>query len=108
MRILKYRIMGMGASAFGVKPFLPAVAKMMFGASTLKNNQDLVNEYREIFAGIGTESIVNSLPSLTGRGSVVSRLADSELVVIPEAGHLSAIEQPERVNVAIREFLKRL
>jgi len=137
LRILKYRIMGMGASACGVKPFVPAVLKMMFGAATLKNNQELVSEYREIFAGLDTESIVNSLPSLTKRDSVVSQLADikapsvvivgeedkslpvarshlihdqladSELVVIPEAGHLSAIEQPERVNSAVRAFLER-
>ena len=86
---------------------------------------------------IDTDSIINSLPSLTGRDSVVPRLgeinvpsavivgkedkslpvarsqvihdqlADSELVVIPEAGHLSAIEQPERVNAAVRNFLER-
>lgn len=138
LRILKYRIMGIGANAFGVKPFVPAVLKLMFGASTRRNNHELVNEYREVFAGIDTESIVNSLPSLTERGSVISRLAevtmpsvvivgeedkslpvarsqvihsqlaDSELVVIPEAGHLAAIEQPERVNAAVKSFLGRI
>ena len=138
LRILKYRVMGVGASTFGVKPFVPAVLKMMFGASTLRNNHELVNEYREIFAGIDTESVVNSLPSLTKRGSVVAQLGeikvpsvvivgeedkslpvarselidahlpDSELVVIPEAGHLSAIEQPERVNAAVKSFLGRI
>ena len=137
IRILKYRFMGIGASAFGVKPFVPAVLKMMFGSSTLRHNQALVNEYREVFAGVDTDSIINSLPSLTGRDSVLPRLgeinvpsvvivgkedkslpvarsqvihdqlADSELVVIPEAGHLSAIEQPERVNAAVRNFLER-
>lgn len=138
LRILKYRAMGVGVSAFGVKPFLPAVARMMFGASTRKNNLQLVAEYREVFAAVDAESILNSLPSLTGRNSVVSRLAeinvpsvvivgaedaslpvgrsqvihdklaDSELLVIPEAGHLSALEQPERVNAAVKDFLARL
>ena len=137
LRILKYRVMGVGANAFGVKPFVPAVLKLMFGVSTRRNNQELVKEYRGVFAGIDTESIVNSLPSLTKRVSVTSRLAeikvptvvivgeedkslpvarsqlihdrlaDSDLVVIPEAGHLSAIEQPERVNDAVRAFLGR-
>ena len=31
-------------------------------------------------------------------------IPDSQLVVIPEAGHCSSLEQPERVNEALREF----
>jgi pimeloyl-ACP methyl ester carboxylesterase len=32
----------------------------------------------------------------------------SKMVVIPDAGHLTTMEQPERVNRAIREFLEAL
>lgn len=34
-------------------------------------------------------------------------IEDSELVVIEGAGHVSNLEQPERVNAAIREFCRR-
>ncbi|MFG6178924.1 alpha/beta fold hydrolase [Halomonas sp. THAF12] len=33
------------------------------------------------------------------------RLPGSTLEIIPDAGHLSALERPERVNVAITGFL---
>jgi pimeloyl-ACP methyl ester carboxylesterase len=29
---------------------------------------------------------------------------DTQLVVIPETGHVSNLEEPERVNEAVREF----
>ena len=31
----------------------------------------------------------------------------TKLVVIPDCGHVSNLEQPERVNEAVREFLPR-
>ncbi|KGN39209.1 alpha/beta hydrolase [Knoellia subterranea KCTC 19937] len=34
-------------------------------------------------------------------------IEDSELVVIPGAGHMSPLEQPELVNAAIRDFCRR-
>lgn len=34
-------------------------------------------------------------------------IEDSELVVIDDAGHMSNLEQPDRVNQAIREFCRR-
>ena len=34
-----------------------------------------------------------------------SRIVGSRLVVVPEAGHLSNIEQPEAFSLALREFL---
>ena len=33
-------------------------------------------------------------------------IADAELLVIPEAGHCSTLERPERVNEAIRDFCR--
>jgi pimeloyl-ACP methyl ester carboxylesterase len=35
-------------------------------------------------------------------------IPDTELVVIPGAGHASNLEQPERFNAAVREFLRHL
>jgi pimeloyl-ACP methyl ester carboxylesterase len=34
-------------------------------------------------------------------------ISGSELVVIPGAGHVSNLEQPERFNEALREFCRR-
>ena len=31
---------------------------------------------------------------------------DTKLVVIPQCGHVSNLEQPERVNEAVREFCR--
>jgi pimeloyl-ACP methyl ester carboxylesterase len=35
-------------------------------------------------------------------------LGDSELVIVPSCGHLSSIEQPDRVNAALRRWLARV
>ena len=39
--------------------------------------------------------------------AMASRIAGAELVMIDEAGHLSAVEQPERVNRALVPFLEK-
>jgi len=36
-----------------------------------------------------------------------NKIKDSEFVVIPEAGHMSPVENPEAVNKAISDFLKK-
>ena len=33
-------------------------------------------------------------------------IANTKLVVIPEAGHVSNLEQPEQFNQAVREFCR--
>jgi pimeloyl-ACP methyl ester carboxylesterase len=35
-------------------------------------------------------------------------LGDAELVIVPSCGHLSSIEQPDRVNAALRRWLARV
>ncbi len=35
-------------------------------------------------------------------------IADSQLIIIPDAGHLMNLEQPEQFNDAVREFLESL
>ena len=86
-------------------------------------------------AGVDVDSIVRMMGPLFGRSEVLSRLGEirvpalvfageedraqpparsrelaaalpnAELVMIPEAGHLSALEQPEVVTEVIRDFL---
>jgi 3-oxoadipate enol-lactonase len=40
--------------------------------------------------------------------SIATAMPDARLEVIPEAGHMSPLENPESVNTAIREFLQSL
>jgi len=138
LKTFKYRLMNAGAKVFGLRPFLPGVVPLMFGATTRKSNPELVAAWEEKFAAIDLPSIGVILDGLVRRDSVIDRLSeievptlvlvgsedaslpealsreiaervpDASLVVIPNAGHLSALEQPELVSEAILEFLGRL
>ena len=134
----KYRLMNAGAKVFGIRPFLPAVAPLMFGATTLREKPGLVSEWKKKFAELHTPSIGIILEALVCRDSVVERLPEigvptlvvvgaedrslpvdcsreisegiphSTLLVVPEAGHLSSLEQPEAITEAMTGFLNRL
>lgn len=133
---MKYRAMIAGARIVGIRPLIPLVLPLMFGRTTLRNNRALVEQWRPklMEPDIATisrwaEALINrepllprlseiDVPTLVVVGSedkslppslsreMDKRLPDSELVVVPEAGHLSALEQPEAVTAAILEFLK--
>ncbi|MBB3139893.1 alpha/beta fold hydrolase [Halomonas organivorans] len=132
---LKYRAMGACARRFGLRPLLPSVARLMFAATTRRENPALVDEWKQRFADIHVPSALLGLDALIKRDSLLERLAEievpslvivgeedrslpvpfsqriherlpgSSLEIIPGAGHLSALEQPARVNEVIREFL---
>jgi pimeloyl-ACP methyl ester carboxylesterase len=136
MRKLKYRAMGLGTRLSGVRPFLPAISRLMFGPTTRRENPGLVREWRNVFAAVDLPSILMCLDALLGRDSVLERLPeidvpalvvvgeedrslpptlsrrindglpDSTLTVVRGAGHLSALEQPSQVNAAIESFLQ--
>ena len=138
LRKLKYRLMGFGARTLGMRPFLPAVTRLMFGATTRRDNPELVDEWRRVFADVDLPSALQCLACLMDRDSVVSRLPeisvpclviagqedrslpvalshrihqglpDSEIRVIQQAGHLTALEQPNPVNDALEKFLDRI
>jgi pimeloyl-ACP methyl ester carboxylesterase len=132
---LKYRAMSIGAKAFGVRPFFPAVLPLLFGRTTLAENQSLVDEWKPRFEEIHVQSLARAVTALTRRPSIVRELGEvlcpslvivgeedaslpppisqeiadalpnASLVVIPEAGHLSALEKPEVVTEAMLQFL---
>jgi len=134
----RYRLMNGGAKVFGIRPFIPAVVPLMFGRTSLRNRPRLVAEWGERFAAIHMPSIGIILEALVRRDSVVERLPeigvptlvivgaedaslpvdcsreisdgipDSTLEIVPEAGHLSTLEQPEAVSGAMTGFLNRL
>lgn len=135
---LKYRVMNVGAKMVGIRPFLPAVVPLMFGATTRGEKPEFVALWEERFAAVNLPSIGVILKALNQRDSVVARLPEirvptlvivgaedaslpvsysreisdaisgSSLVVVPEAGHLSALEQPEAVTDAMLSFLGQL
>ncbi len=138
LRKLRFRAMGLGVRLVGIRPFLPAITRLMFGATTRRRNSTLVDSWARDAAHVHVPSALQVLDSLMRRDAVVERLheirapalvlvgaedrslppklserihaglGDSRLVVVPDAGHLSALEQPARVNAALLEFLDGL
>jgi pimeloyl-ACP methyl ester carboxylesterase len=135
---IKYRAMALGVRTIGVQPFLPAISKLMFGVTTRRRNPDLVTAWKVRFASVDVPSMLLGLDALVRRDSVVdklrsvvapsrvivgdedgslppvlsreiaSALPNASLVVVPEAGHLSALEKPEAVTEAMLGFLDSL
>lgn len=132
---IKYTAMGAGARALGLRPFLPSIARLMFGGTTRRENPALVGEWKERFAGQHVPSLLHCLGALMRRDSLLTRLEGigvpalvlageedrslppplsrrihdrlprSTLRIIPAAGHLSALERPGPVNEALLGFL---
>lgn len=132
---VKYHAMGAGVRVAGMRPLLPAIARLMFGATTRRENPALVREWRREFAKVHVPSALRCLDALMQRDSLLDRLPEirvpalvlvgdedrslpvalsrrihdrlphSTFQVIPGAGHLSALERPTEVNEELLEFL---
>lgn len=137
-RRIKYQAMGFGTSLLGMRPFVPAVLKLMFGRTTLAANRRLVEHWSDRFASVHAPSVRASLRALMGRSSVVSRLGEigvptlvtvgeedlatppsqareiadavpgASLALIPGAGHLTPLERPDAVTRGMLAFLGSL
>jgi pimeloyl-ACP methyl ester carboxylesterase len=135
---IKYRAMSVGTKLFGMRPFFPAVIPLLFGRTTRAENPALIEDWKERFASIDVPSVTRAVSVLVERPSIVDQLAGVEvpslvivgeedaslpppisreiaealpnasLVIIPKAGHLSALEQPDEVTDAMLEFLDSL
>ncbi len=135
---VKYAAMKWGLRTVGLRFIVPAVMPIMFGETTLRSRPELREEYFRRFLQLHVPSMSNGIDAITGRDDLLGRLKEitcptlvvvgeedralpvwksrrlaagirgAELVVIPAAGHLSAIEQPEAVTDAIARFLARL
>jgi pimeloyl-ACP methyl ester carboxylesterase len=134
----KYRLMTAASKVVGLRPFLPSVLRLMFGATTLRIEPALVAEWKSRFSEVDLPSIGIVLEALVRRDSVLERLHEisvptlvivgeedaslpvgcsreiaqaiegASLVVVPRAGHLSTLEQPEIVARAMRDFIRGL
>lgn len=135
---LKYGAMALGVRTVGVRPFLGPISKLMFGKTTRKEKTELVAAWKDRFASTDVPSMLLGLGALVRRDSVVrglgsvdvpasvivgdedaslppplsreiaDALPNASLVMIPEAGHLSALEKPEEVTEAMLGFLDSL
>lgn len=133
---LKYRLLASAARLLGMRRLMPAVLPIMFGRTTLREQPELVAEWGERMASMRLPTMLNVLDTLMRRAAMVDglrkirmpalvlvgeedrsqppersrQIADAipgaELVLIPEAGHLAALEQPEVVAEVIRDFLR--
>lgn len=134
----KYRALGLGARIVGMRPFLPAVTPIMFGRTTLKENPDLVDEWTPTLLSMELPSLLRFLETIITRDSLLDRLGEiqipalvmvgeedraqpvarareiadgipgARLEIVPQSGHLSALEQPEAFNRALLDFLASL
>lgn len=135
-RAVKYMLMAAGSRFLGVKPFLPAMSRLMFGRTTRRRNPRLVREWKSRFGDVDFPSRLHYVRCLVRRDSIldrlqeigvpvlvmvgeedaslppkrsegiVARVPDARLAIIPEAGHITTLEQPERVNEEMRDFLR--
>lgn len=138
LKRLRYRAMGLGARIFGIAPFLPSIGRLTFGATTRRENKDLVREWKRRFRALHIPSVRTTLEAITRRDSIrpmlheinvptlvisgeedetlslpLSRqiaegIAGARVETIPRAGHMSNLERPELVNELLRDFLARL
>ena len=134
----KYRALGLGARIVGMRPFVPAVIPIMFGRTTVKENPDLVEEWTPTFLSMDLSSLLRFLEAIVTRVFLLDRLGEievptlvmvgeedrgqpvprsrqiaegipgSRLEIIPKAGHLSALENPEAYNRPLLDFLGSL
>ena len=135
---LEYALLGLTARAIGMRPLMPLIQKRMFGATTRRTRPELVARHAEEWAALDVPSMLRVLTALNQREDLLPRLGAVDVpalvavgaedvalpparsrrtaaalpratfVEVPEAGHLSAVEQPEAVTETILAFLRTL
>ncbi|MDX1459071.1 MAG: alpha/beta fold hydrolase [Marinobacter sp.] len=132
----KNLVMTAMAKRVGVARLSPVIAHMFFCSHTRRHNPALVRAWQERFAEVPLASALRGAEALKQRDSVLGQLADirapalvivgekdeplpprysrqlareipdSSLIVVPGAGHLSNLEQPEAITSAILSYLR--
>jgi 3-oxoadipate enol-lactonase len=122
----------------GSKPVADQMEMRAIDSRTIKRAPQLVNRLREIMESCPVPTIVRALVALRERPDMTptlgeirvptliivgetdaitpvhmsqqmhEKIAGSRLEIIPEAGHMSPMEQPERVSLVLRAFLQRI
>jgi len=134
-RKLKYTALAYLVRGLGMKPVIGQVDRQMFGPTTRRHRREVVAEWNPRFLRVNVPSVVWINDAVKSRASLLPhlgevdvpslvlvgdedvatppararRLADAlpqaQLIEVPGAGHLSTLEQPERVTAAMLDFL---
>jgi 3-oxoadipate enol-lactonase len=122
----------------GVSPAAEAFVPLLLGATSQARRPELVEHVRELILGTSPRGVCDALAGLAARADSTPTLREirvptlvvcgeedtltpvaeaetmaeaipgSRLEVIPEAGHLANLEDPEAFNAALRAFLSTL
>jgi len=122
----------------GVAAVADEMVPALLGATTRATRPDLVERVRALILGNPPSAIEGALTAMMARSdstsllpsitvptlvlvgeedvltppalstAMVSRLPSAELVVLPQAGHLSSLEQPDAFNAGLLGFFERL
>lgn len=122
----------------GAEAIADGMLPKMFGPKTYESNPELVAQSKRIMTSATVPGIVGALGAMRDRPDALDVLAgasypvlilagtddalmpmaeqekmkqaapNSTLVVMPDAGHLSSMEQPDAFNNAVAEFLKTI
>ncbi len=125
------------ASTKGISAITESMLSKMFSPDTYKQNPELVNQVKAIMNHTSLKGVMGDLVGLKERADSTPTLREiklptlilagandqiipvkeaqlmqasipgARLVVIPDAGHLLNLENPEAFNKAIRDFLSR-
>jgi pimeloyl-ACP methyl ester carboxylesterase len=133
---LKYRAMSAAAGLLGTGVLVPYIARMFFNPWTRKYDPRLVEEWKGHFSNVPLPSILRTVQALKDRDSILDRLSEitvpalvivgeqdrllppaysseiaqslnnASMTVIPNAGHLPALERPRATTSAMLSFLE--
>ncbi|HZD12808.1 MAG TPA: alpha/beta fold hydrolase [Candidatus Binatus sp.] len=122
----------------GVSAFADQMLPRLFSKESMNLNNSFVQEARKIIEAMNPVGIVGGLKGLAERAdstpllersrvptliiageedqittpenakTIMKGIVGSKLVIIPKAGHISTLEQPEKVTSAIQTFLKEI
>jgi len=120
----------------GVASFAERMLPRLFSKEKLETNAAIVQHGRKTIEAMSPIGIVGALQGMAERSDstmlldeiriptliivgekdevttvedakrMASRIVGSKLVIVPDAGHISTLEQPEKVTSAIRTFLR--
>jgi 3-oxoadipate enol-lactonase len=122
---------------FGIKKFAESFIKTIFAEKTFQQNQDAVKLIRKLIEQTSTSTIAGTLIALAARTdttpslsrinvptlimagqfdevappslsfSMKEKIPNAELQIIPNAAHISNLENPEEFNKHLINFLKK-
>lgn len=132
------RALALVTQVFGIRPVLPKVEQLMFGATTRRTQPALLRQWRDEFLTVHVPTAMRMLKPLSAREdltaklqtlrlptlvvvgaedealppprsrAIASAIAGSQFEIIEKSGHVPTLERPDVVNRIVRKFLDRI